>query len=823
MLRRHPLVLLPLALGLACAARAALTTVTAAAPSPTIVYLTSGTKWTVLANWNSSNNTIEASGGGGHGADGNSIGGGADSKISNLTLTPGATVIYRVGAGGSGAGAPGGNGADTYFKGSSCSGASVCAKGGQASAGVGAVKYSGGNGGSNTSDIGAGGGGADGGSAGRAPTGNNGAAGGKNHLGPGDGAGGTSASITDVAGTKGGGGAGGTAGGLYGGDASAYSGHGAPGIIVITYTPSSTRGDPAPTATLTASPTSITSGGSSTLTWSSTNATTCFGTGFTASGTSGSASVSPVQTTKYSITCTGSGGTSLPASATVTASAQNSSLSVPFTPLHIYYMSPTGSDSNIGTSPSLPWATPNHAVDCGDVIIAVPGDYTAWNSGIAVTSQPSSCPSTSGGIDGTGGVYFATVLCAGDLGSCYVNGTVTGSDYTDIVAVSASNWAFEGWQFSSNSIGSSGMRGFEAYACGSATYHHIAFVNDIVTHANEAYGGEDCANGSAVPGVGVDYVAVVGSIAQNANDDSICLAAIDGTGAANSDTKPGVHLFFGGNFAINNQNPACTSSDGEAMMFDTLDQHGYQATVVAENNILYSSAWANLNIFQQAYNSSSLDLQIFNNTSYHSNVCAPWNTYSAGGMNIDLIGGFPWTVDLYNNIDDEDVAKAGCSGGGGIYAMVAGGASGPTFNAGGSATQNIFHAVFGTCNGTCDPGNNVAAFNGYSYGMNTYEDAGFANTSDLLANHVGEPNCSSYTNTTACMGWNYSTQTAATDSVIGDLTPTASGTSGKGYQPPGTCKPDSYYPAWLKGIVYLQWDGTNLWEYNGLVQKPCGL
>ena len=36
--------------------------------------------------------------------------------------------------------------------------------------------------------------------------------------------------------------------------------------------------------------------------------------------------------------------------------------SVPFTALHTYYMSPTGSDSNNGTSPPTPWATPYHSV-----------------------------------------------------------------------------------------------------------------------------------------------------------------------------------------------------------------------------------------------------------------------------------------------------------------------------------------------------------------------------------------------------------------------------------------------------------------------------
>lgn len=59
------------------------------------------------------------------------------------------------------------------------------------------------------------------------------------------------------------------------------------------------------------------SGQSSTLSWSSANATSCTGSGFSVSGTSGSATVSPTVTTTYSVTCTGTGG-SASASAIVT-------------------------------------------------------------------------------------------------------------------------------------------------------------------------------------------------------------------------------------------------------------------------------------------------------------------------------------------------------------------------------------------------------------------------------------------------------------------------------------------------------------------------
>jgi len=67
---------------------------------------------------------------------------------------------------------------------------------------------------------------------------------------------------------------------------------------------------PAPTATLSASRRSIKAGESSTLTWSSTNATDCSGTNFPPNGASGSMVVTPLDTTIYSITCAGAGGVS---------------------------------------------------------------------------------------------------------------------------------------------------------------------------------------------------------------------------------------------------------------------------------------------------------------------------------------------------------------------------------------------------------------------------------------------------------------------------------------------------------------------------------
>jgi hypothetical protein len=99
---------------------------------------------------------------------------------------------------------------------------------------------------------------------------------------------------------------------------------------------------PAPTVALSASPTSLTAGQSATLTWNSTNATSC-----TASGawsgtqpTSGSTSTGALNTNStYSLTCTGPGGSG---SASVTIAVASGSILPPAPPST--YTVPTGAE-----------------------------------------------------------------------------------------------------------------------------------------------------------------------------------------------------------------------------------------------------------------------------------------------------------------------------------------------------------------------------------------------------------------------------------------------------------------------------------------------
>ncbi|MDE2399523.1 MAG: DUF11 domain-containing protein [Patescibacteria group bacterium] len=106
-----------------------------------------------------------------------------------------------------------------------------------------------------------------------------------------------------------------------------------------------------PTVTLNANPSTINSGNSSTLTWYSTNATSCsaFWTGSTA--TSGSGIVTPTGTTTYTTTCTNSTGQSASATATVYV---NNNQNVPTVSI---YASPSNVNYN-GTS-TITWYSTN--------------------------------------------------------------------------------------------------------------------------------------------------------------------------------------------------------------------------------------------------------------------------------------------------------------------------------------------------------------------------------------------------------------------------------------------------------------------------------
>jgi phospholipase C len=107
----------------------------------------------------------------------------------------------------------------------------------------------------------------------------------------------------------------------------------------------------APTATLSANPTSIGSGGTATLTWATTNANTVtIDNGVGEVPASGQKTITPAKTTTYTLTASGNGGT-ITANATVTVSTQTAPTVTSF----------TASPASIapGQSSTLTWSTSN--------------------------------------------------------------------------------------------------------------------------------------------------------------------------------------------------------------------------------------------------------------------------------------------------------------------------------------------------------------------------------------------------------------------------------------------------------------------------------
>ena len=166
---------------------------------------------------------------------------------------------------------------------------------------------------------------------------------------------------------------------------------------------------PVPTVSLAANPTSVAGGGSSTLTWSSTNTTACTASGGWSGTRAPSGGNEPTgaltASANYSLICTGSGG-SASASATVTVSGTPP----PPPPPPVPTVSLTANPMSVanGASSTLTWSSTN-ATSC-----TASG---AW-SGAKATSgnQPTGALTASGNY---------TLACTGSGGSASASATVT--------------------------------------------------------------------------------------------------------------------------------------------------------------------------------------------------------------------------------------------------------------------------------------------------------------------------------------------------------------------------------------------------------------
>jgi hypothetical protein len=407
-----------------------------------------------------------------------------------------------------------------------------------------------------------------------------------------------------------------------------------------------------------------------------------------------------------------------------------------------YYMSPFGSDLNPGTSAS-PWASPNHALNCGDTITAAAGAYNVNSFHFGVVT----CAA---------GNNVAWLQCATAF-AC--TGSVTsGGQYSQGIGIGESYWGVQGWVVHTGA-GEADCFGV-APNSSSVSISHIIFANDIADGCGKA-GFEATTNGSA----GVDYFAVVGSIVYGAAAGStLCESGINTFSPVATDTLPGTHDYYGGNFAFDNVNPiSCNyrrpSTDGEGLFFDTMGTYNQQ--MVMDNNLA-------------AFNGGN-GIKSYNSTS-GANIYVRHNTTVAdetGGVN----GAICSEIGLQSSLNGQAYlnlgvtgAATGCSGPSAIYVLAASSANSTV-----SFTNNYGYSA---------AGNNSLA-GGATLSGNT-----FANP--ILSNPVNPspPSCGSFSTTTACMA-----------TVIANFAPTNAAAVGYGYQTPGNMPVyDPLFPMWLCNI-----------------------
>lgn len=407
-----------------------------------------------------------------------------------------------------------------------------------------------------------------------------------------------------------------------------------------------------------------------------------------------------------------------------------------------YYLSTTGSDSNSGTSPGSPWLSPNHAVNCGDTITAAPGNYSAANFYQGKWGTVT-CPAANN---------VAWLQCA-TFDACKISATTSQAMF-----VSASFWGVSGWEATDSwSFGNC----FYTQTESSQSVHHVIFANDI---ANGCAGGGFVAYNSG--GAASDYYAYIGDIAYGTGtSSSVCASGFSMGFLKQLDANAGTHLYVADTYAWGNVNPAnppgCASTaptDGEGLIYDTLNSTGFTGQAVAENNIYVGNDGRGI----EGNNNTAAHFIFDHNTTYGNNQQAgqafPNNN---GELYINQAGNASVTGNLA-------MTNQATTGGSAIYAASVSGTG-----SGISITGNWLYSAAG--NTTQGP---AGDFSSNVTGTNP----AFASTTI-----PGAPNCSGTASVTACVA-----------SLIAGFTPTNASAKPYGYQPvSNTSTTNANFPQWL--------------------------
>lgn len=255
--------------------------------------------------------------------------------------------------------------------------------------------------------------------------------------------------------------------------------------------------------------------------------------------------------------------------------------------------------------------SPNHSgLTCGkDEIIAVSGDYGVGNN------TPDQFNGTWGAVTCSSANDVVWVKCEAPFACKWKNSTAGWN-------ITASYWGVQGWEFDNSE------RGISANSFNGQPLHHIIIANNIINGA---------VNGAI--GIGADYVADIGNLTFNsaAGSPSACPSGHSIGLNLTFDQALGTHILIAGNINVGNVNsPSCgantngdgnapTNSDGNGIIFDTVNRSGYVQGIYAVDNLNIGNGGRGMEVYQS-------DGPIFmrHNTNYHNTVDSSQTTSNCG-------------------------------------------------------------------------------------------------------------------------------------------------------------------------------------------------
>jgi hypothetical protein len=422
-----------------------------------------------------------------------------------------------------------------------------------------------------------------------------------------------------------------------------------------------------------------------------------------------------------------------------------------------YYISPAGNDSNAGTSAETSWASPKHSLNCGDVIVAAPGRYSAANFNSGHWGNIT-CPL---------GNNVAWLQCA-TFDTCKISSSTTSAMHID-----KSFWGVQGWEVTTST--NVNATGFQIEPAPSTVIHHIILANNVV---NGAVNGGISAYNHGTAG-GSDYLVFIGNVVYDAASTSaVCASGINVYEPIASDTNAGTHIYVAGNFSYHNMNPnPCNGgapTDGEGIIFDTFDGHqngtpAYKQQAVIQNNISVNNGGRGIQVeYNNVGSPNNATVYVKYNTAYgnEQDVNQAWL-----GLGECIIQASSLTS-FTNNLCVTSAAKD--PAGRPVYALaITSGDPTDAMAANWAAGQG---------------GNNTFIYNSGTFAFETNvlgTSPGF-NSSTLL----NAPMCSGTANVPSCMA-----------GMIANFKLSAQGVPRYGYQQPGTDQVyDPLFPQWLCGV-----------------------